>query len=214
MLKRSIVFGGAFGFFLLMPLAGPAGAADDPLSVPPGSSVTVDGTFGDGEWADAARRSLPGGIELLAKRDAEALELALRFTDTKHSGLDLYLAVPGGAPRLFHISSELGTKTWADGAWSDFDWNTHGWTGNTIELEVSGKDLTIYEPDGFELRLDRAMLDEAGLGGDTLLLSFRLKRPLLTVPPGAEAAPLEEWLPLHLRADSQESAGPRRGGRS
>lgn len=196
MIKHSLLFG-----LTLILVGALAGAADGPLTVSRGAPVTVDGSFGEGEWVDAASRDLPGGIELLAKEDAASLDLALRFTETKHSGLDLYLAAPGGARRLFHISSELGTKTWADGAWSDYDWSANGWSGNVIEFEVSEKVLTVFEPDGFELRLDRSMLDEAGLVGGKLLLSFRLKRPLLTVPPGAEAAPLEEWLVLRLPAE-------------
>ncbi len=195
MIIRSI----SLGFTLLL-LGALTAAAEEPLSVPTGSAVTVDGSFGDGEWADAARRDLTGGVELLAKQEDEFLDLAFRFTGTKHSGLDLYLAAPGGARRLFHISSELGTRTWTDGTWSDFDWSATGWSGNPVEVKVSENALTILEPDGFELRLGRSMLEEAGLGGDTLRLSFRLKRPVLTLPAKVEEAPLEEWLLLRLPA--------------
>lgn len=177
-----------------------AGAHGEPLSVPNGHSVTVDGSFGDAEWTDAASRDLPGGIELLVKADAVSLYLALRFTETKHSGLDLYLASPGGTRRLFHISSDLGTKTWEDGAWGEYEWNPVGWSGNVIGFERTEEGLVIFEPDGFELRLDRDMLEDVGLGGETLRMSFRLKRPELTVPPDAAEAPLGDWPVLRLAA--------------
>jgi hypothetical protein len=175
-----------------------ATASGEAIDVPAGGPVTPDGSFAPAEWSNAAARRVDGGMDFLARRDAGALYLALRFGDQKHSGLDLYLADLDGTRRLFHISSELGTKTWSDGGWSEYDWEVAGWSGNPVEFQVRDDGLTIHEPDGFELRFGLGMLREEGLDLSSLRVSFRLKRPDLTVPPGADEAPLEEWIELRV----------------
>jgi len=187
--------------------AGPAPSAEPPgdapsriLEVPEVAGVTpvlTDGVLDDGEWSDAAALPL-GGVELLAKRDARYLYLALRFVDGKHSGLDLYLASSPEVRRMFHISSELGTERFEDGHWSERSWNVRGWVGNPIGYNHDPDALVIYEPDGLELQFSRAMLAAEGLGGPGLRVALRLKRPDLTVPEGAEQAPLDEWVELKL----------------
>lgn len=192
------------------PLSGATGGDGAPSSspsvaVPEGGHVLTDGVFDDGEWDDAAALRL-GGVELLAKRDERYLYLALRFVDGKHSGLDLYLAAAPEVRRLFHVSSELGTKRFEEGSWTDFDWNVRGWVGNPVGYNHDPEHLVIHEPDGFELQLSRAMLAAEGLGGPTLRLAFRLKRPEVEVPEGAEAAKLGEWIVLELAGGSGGSA--------
>jgi hypothetical protein len=157
--------------------------------------VLPDGVFEAGEWDDAAVLPLDG-VELLAKGDARYLYLALRFVEEKHSGLDLYLAAGPEVRRLFHISSELLWKEFAEGTWSEYRRDVRGWTGNPVGFLHEGERVEIHEPDGFELQLARSMLAAQGLGADRLRLAFRLKRPELTVPAGAEAAALEDWLLL------------------
>ena len=177
------------------------------LAVPEGRHVLVDGALDDGEWSDAA--ALPiGGVELLAKRDERFLYLALRFVDGKHSGLDLYLAASPEVRRMFHISSELGTKRFETGSWSEkLGWDVRGWVGNPVGFDHGSDTLVIYEPDGFELQFSRAYLAAQGLGTPTLRLAFRLKRPELTAPREAEAAPLDDWIVLEL-PDAAPSGEP------
>jgi predicted nucleic acid-binding protein len=172
----------------------PAGTATT-LEIPEGRHVLPDGEFEPGEWDDAAVLPLDG-VELLAKGDARYLYLALRFVEEKHSGLDLYLAAGPEVRRLFHISSELLWKEFAEGTWSEYHRDVRGWTGNPVGFLHEGERVEIHEPDGFELQLARSMLAAQGLGADRLRLAFRLKRPELTVPAGAEAAALEDWLLL------------------
>lgn len=184
----------------LLPTPAVAAAAGPNLAVPEGRHVLADGALDDGEWDDAAPLRL-GGVELLAKRDPRYLYLALRFVEGKHSGLDLYLAGQGGARRLFHVSGQLGTKRFADGSWSEYDWDVEGWVGNPVAYvlpEKEGDELVIYEPEGFELQLSREMLAAEGLGANHLRLAFRLKRPEVTVPVGAEEAEPGEWIVLDL----------------
>ena len=168
-----------------------------PLAVPEGRNVLPDGVFDDGEWEDAAVLPI-AGVELLAKRDAHYLYLAIRFVEGKHSGLDLYLASEAGTRRLFHISSELGTKRFAAGEWSAYDWDVRGWVGNPVGIERGAEELVIHEPGGFELQLSREMLAAEGLAGPTLRLAFRLKRPEAMVPEGAEEADLVRWIRLEM----------------
>jgi hypothetical protein len=182
--------------FLAVLLSATAGG--EAIDVPAGGSVTPDGTFAPDEWSDAAARRLAGDVDLLVKRDDASLYLALRFGEQKHSGLDLYLADPDGTRRLFHISSELGTKRWSGGTWGDYDWEVAGWTGNPVEFEIRDDGLSIHEPDGFELRLGLDRLRNDGLDLHALRVSFRLKRPDLTVPPGADEAALEQWIELRV----------------
>lgn len=187
----------------------PLAAADgEPrtLAVPEGRHVLTDGVFDAGEWNDAAALPL-GDVELLAKRDPRYLYLALRFADGKHSGLDLYLAGDSGARRMFHSSSELGVKRREPDGWSEYDWNVRGWVANPVGIVRGTETLVIHEPDGFELQLAREMLAAEGLGGSEIRLAFRLKRPEVTVPEGAEAAEPEEWIVLDLAAfDSPDLA--------
>lgn len=59
---------------------------------------------------------VPAGRSILPlKIDGTYLYLSIRFLGPMHTGIDLYLAEPGGLRKKLHVSAALGEVEWKDG---------------------------------------------------------------------------------------------------
>lgn len=84
-----------------------AGAQGQPIQVPKGSSITLDGKLSAGEWTDALRLNLTNGGELLLKSDGAHLLVAMKGAPKQGWG-HLYLT-DGKDIHVLHASAALGS---------------------------------------------------------------------------------------------------------
>lgn len=70
------------------PPASPPAAEVRAVAVPRGAHVLVNGSFGPGEWADAAAVPLDAMHELLVKQDDRYVYVGIRFLGPRHTGLE------------------------------------------------------------------------------------------------------------------------------
>lgn len=88
----------------------PAQAATAPVAVPEsnGAPVITDGIFSPGEWEDALQIALNETARLYIKHYRGVVFLGVRGGRKAEIGpSDLFLAIPGGPIRQFHVSAQL-----------------------------------------------------------------------------------------------------------
>lgn len=89
---------------------------------------TVDGSFGESEWAGAARFELSGGGTLLMKQFGAVLHLGL---ESANGGIGSVLIERGDSVAVLHASAAIGTAVYRrqDDAWQltrRFEWCCRG----------------------------------------------------------------------------------------
>ena len=165
----------------------------DPISVPDGRYVLVNGLIAAGEWDGSARVVLDAETQLLARKDRDHLFLAIVFKGPRHTGVDLYLRTKG-LTRMLHVSSALGERTREGGSWSAIAWGRNSWwTANTIGMVAEDGQRRFLEPDAFEFQIARTAL------GDAAELFVHLKRPEKRLPAGASETADGGWARLLLK---------------
>jgi hypothetical protein len=168
-------------------------AALSSVRVPDGRYVLVNGVIGENEWKDALSVSLDSETELLAKKDARNLFLAIAFKGPRHTGVDLYIRCRDGV-RMLHVSSALGEARCLAGQKTEISWSLpRWWSANAIGvINVDGRSQFL-EPDAFEFQIARSEL------GVEANIYIHLKRPEKHVPPGAGESTEDNWLRLRLK---------------
>ena len=159
-------------------VASAAGA--NPIEVPKGSGVDVDGVVGDDEWADAAHFVVEGSASVLLKSDGESLLLAYRGFPKGAFGFGCVFVLRDDAVHVLHASAQLGSAVYrAQGeagwgpdsekyAWKKPErmWKEEGWMANTNpqgaqqEFRISFEALGALE-EPREVRLAWAMYWQA-----------------------------------------------------
>src|SRR5437868_15311213 len=96
--------------------------AIDPVRVPRGTVVMVDGKISAKEWSDATSVDAGRGAKLIAKQSADYVYLAVELPQDKNTSIDLYIAGADGLITDLHSSAKLGERTLSGKTWPDGDW--------------------------------------------------------------------------------------------
>jgi hypothetical protein len=164
------------------------------VRVPTGKNILPNGQFAPGEWKDAVEVKAAETVALYFKHDSAYLYLGIKFLAEMHTGIDLYLAEPGGGRKKLHVSAALGEAEWKDGSWADIQWGKNAlWTANGIGLISDEGERKVVPLEGFEFQISRDVLP-----GNTWRLFFHLKRPDLEFPPQAEESEITHWLKFEM----------------
>jgi hypothetical protein len=96
------------------------------ITIPQGTSVTIDGILSPGEWDAAYVETFGDGSELLLMVDAEYLYLAIRGSTEEMIAANVYTE-ENGEVIIRHSSAALGTAIYqsAENEWlrtEDFEW--------------------------------------------------------------------------------------------
>ncbi len=188
-----------------------------PLVVPEGNGAPVitDGVFSAGEWDDALRRPLGGGVEFFVKEWRGVVFIGVRG----EGGLgpsELSLAAPGGPIQKLHRSFQLyevvvppAGKEPEPRFGLTTDWYANEMRRDMAEserLQKEGLDpmtimrKTSYPSDGIEFAIRRSRI-----AGQTWLMRLWAsalidgKPGMLTYPPDAPERTTAGWLELRLR---------------
>lgn len=162
--------------------------------VPAGRGILPNGQFQPGEWEDAAEIRTTANLAVYIKKDAAYLYLGIKFLAEMHTGIELYLAAPGGSRKRLHVSAALGEAEWKDGSWTDIQWGKNArWTANSIGLISDEGKRKVVPLEGFEFQVSRDLLP-----GSKWRLFFHLKRPDLLYPPGAGTEETAGWIEVAL----------------
>ncbi|KPL06332.1 hypothetical protein AMJ86_08805 [bacterium SM23_57] len=176
-----------YAIFLLF-IASSAHALD-PINVGVGKHILPNGKFSDNEWEDATKTPVSDNLNLYFKQDNTYLYFAIKFLDTMHTGVDLYLAESSEKGKMLHISSALGEKEFMDGVWSDYTWGENLlWVGNSIGMVWDGEKNVTLPLDGFEFQIHKSMFPAS-----RWYFMIHLKRPKLLIPEDADNTDIEKW---------------------
>lgn len=171
----------------------------EPLVVPTGRPVLLDGRVDGTEWDAAARVNLAGGARLLLKHDATYVYVAVVLPAPRIFGVNLYLAPldTGSAYLNLHASARLGERTGFASAWPEWHWwNNAGWVANVARF--NGFEGQRFLPDvvkEFQIAIAR-------WPGTTFRISLDLETSTGTEYPATTALRVDgkSWYVGHLAA--------------
>jgi len=164
------------------------------VRIPSGKNILPNGQFAPGEWQDSAEVKATEKVALFLKHDAAYIYLGIKFLAEMHTGIDLYLAEPGGRRKKLHVSAALGEAEWMDDAWADVQWGNNAlWTANSIGMIVENGERKVVPLEGFEFQISRSLLSD-----NKWQLFFHLKRPELKLPPDADPDDITHWLQIEI----------------
>ena len=126
---------------------------------------------------------------LLLKQDSLYLYVGLKFIDTMHTGIDLYIADRAGVLKKLHVSSALGEMDFNDGMWGDWRWGANDlWVANSIGWISEDGRQKVVPLEGFEFQIKKTILP-----GRRWFAYFHLKRPDFIFPESASEQNTETW---------------------
>ena len=154
------------------------------------ASVLLNGFIGPNEWSGARKLDLGRGYSLLVKQDRRFVYLAVAFPrETRHSGIELYVADESGQLASYHISSALGRRVRSGDAWSAYEWQPKSWSGNIVQMIVEEGKTKVLGVDAFEFQFERA-----NFKGKRLRLRVELRRPAAVFPESSAETDPANWL--------------------
>jgi hypothetical protein len=110
--------------------------AEQPVRVPVGKPVMVDGHFSPKEWEDAAEIPMPESIRLYFKQSGEFVYVCVRLPKGRYGFTDLYLSTPEGPAVNLHASAKLGERVLTDNRWPEWTWwNNADWVANVSRVD-------------------------------------------------------------------------------
>ena len=114
-----------------------ASAAQVSIAAPPSETVVmVDGKISANEWRDATHVEVPGVADIMFKRAAGFVYIAVDYKNNASGIVDLYLAPGDGSVQDLHASAKLGERTLHGGAWPDWTWwNNRDWVANVSRVD-------------------------------------------------------------------------------
>jgi hypothetical protein len=160
-----------------------------------GQAIMPNGYFAPGEWADASKVTVDGGLIFYAKYDKNYFYLGIKREGIVHTGLDLYIATDAENRRLFHVSSALAEAMYKKAKWSEWIWeDNRQWAANRIGLYQDEEGRRNSEPEGFEFQFSREMIQ-----GDAIFIAVQLKRPEHIYPPKKDREAFKNWLKVKIK---------------
>lgn len=115
-----------------------------PIAVPAGTPVALDGTFAQAEWDDATSLPLGDGFTLHLKRSGSDLLLAVRYPAPMAAGVDLFVDTAEGGLLNLHASARLGERLAGGGGWPPWVWgNNRRWNSHVTMTPQPGREFRI-----------------------------------------------------------------------
>ncbi len=119
-----------FSFVLLL---SPFAAAAEPIKVPLGKQVLLDGKCEEREWEEAKEIDLGQGNKLMLRQSGEFAYFCVQLAKESRFGLDLFIASEGKPVLNLHASAKLGERTLTESGWPAWQWwNNSKWTANVM----------------------------------------------------------------------------------
>jgi hypothetical protein len=171
-------------------------ASPEPMAVPHGGGVLLNGFLGENEWngQEALRLLVCDSVELFLMQDSQYVYLGIRSTDTLHTGIDLYIADSRNHRRLLHVSSAHGEQDFADDSADGLTFGVNRyWSSNVVESYYDGGKMQWLAPEIFEFQIDKLLT-----GSDLFRLMVHFKRPERTCPASAVSDVPDNWLEFRL----------------
>jgi len=107
-----------------------AGAVE-PIKVPSGKHVLLDGKCEEREWEEAKEVDLGQGAKLLLRQSGEYAYFCVKLAKEARFGVDLYFAIEGNPVLNLHASAKLGERSLGEKGWPAWQWwNNSKWTAN------------------------------------------------------------------------------------
>jgi hypothetical protein len=167
-----------------------------PIKVPKGRLVLLDGRLGPEEWRDARKIAVSPSVSLYVKQDEQYLYFAVEPKEPMLFGINLYLDT--GNPHRYlnlHASAKLGERFGHSGEWPEWTWwNNEGWAANVVRFNAF--EGTKFLPDtAKELQISRSKL-----GKSRLLVRFDIETssPAQEMPEKGVERDGKRWLELEL----------------
>lgn len=156
-----------------------------PILVPAGTAVTLDGRFAPAEWDDSAGAPLGDGFTLHVKRHGPDLLLAIRYPAPAAAGVDLFVETAEGGLLNLHASARLGERLAGGGGWPPWAWgNNRLWDSH----------VTMTPQPGREFRIARARL---AAGTVRLRVAVHGERSIVW-PAGTHEFRPQDWAAIRL----------------
>jgi hypothetical protein len=171
-------------------------SANQPVKVPKGRLVLLDGRLGPEEWRDARKIAVSSSVSLYVKQDEQYLYFAVEPKEPMLFGVNLYLDT--GDPQRYlnlHASAKLGERLGHSGEWPDWTWwNNEGWAANVTRFNAfEGKK---FLPDtAKELQISRSKLGKSRL---LIRLDIETSSPAQDMPEHGIERDGKHWLELEL----------------
>ncbi len=174
-----------------------ASVRGNPVIVPRGRYVLVDGKLGPGEWSDATRVVASDSVTLFLKRDDRYLFVALQPSVRAFFSVDLYFDRGRDAPILdLHASAKLGEREGTFGQWPEWVWwNNRAWAANVARVAT-------FEPREFladEAKEYQIEIGQFGARRVWLSADVQAGDKTQSIPSNGTARYGRYWLELRMR---------------
>ncbi|HWR35838.1 MAG TPA: hypothetical protein VN622_08235 [Clostridia bacterium] len=184
-------------FCLLLALAA---AAQQPLRVPAGEFIMMDGNLDATEWKDAARMPLGDFARLYVKQTDGYVWLAVELLKSDTGTLDLYLSPGENKVYNLHASAKLGERFLTTGVWPEewHWWNNTGWVANVSRVDAWDKRTFMPE------KVREYQISRARFPGSEWRVMLEIMTPAkpswqtTAFPAGANNTDPKDWIRLRL----------------
>jgi hypothetical protein len=178
--------------------------AVDPVRLPRGTDVMIDGKIAAQEWSDAATVSVGRDAKLLVKQSKDNIYLAVELPKERNMSVDLFVADSDGVITNLHSSAKLGERTLSGKTWPEdwVWWNNVDWVSNVSRFDS-------FEPRNFltanvrEFQIHRSRFKGSSW---RVMLEIRLLKPnmggiesTIVFPEGASNTDASKWVELRMK---------------
>jgi hypothetical protein len=178
--------------------------AVDPVRLPRGTDVMIDGKIAVREWSDAASINLGRDAKLLMKQSKDDIYLAVELPKERNMSVDVFIADSDGVITNLHSSAKLGERTLSGKTWPEewVWWNNVDWVANVSRFDS-------FVPRNFlSQNVREFQIHRSRFKGDSwrVMLEIRLLKPqmagiesTITFPEGATNTDASKWIELRLK---------------
>jgi hypothetical protein len=178
--------------------------AVDPVRLPRGSDVMIDGKIAAHEWSDAAMVNVGRDAKLLVKQSKDEIYLAVELPKERNMSIDVFIADSDGVITNLHSSAKLGERTLSGKTWpEDWDWwNNVAWVSNVSRFDS-------FEPRNFlSANVREFQIHRSRFKGNSwrVMLEVRVLKPqmggiesTIFFPEDATNTDASKWIELRLK---------------
>jgi len=178
--------------------------AVDPVRVPRGNDVMIDGKIAAHEWSDAAIVNVGRDTKLLVKQSKDEIYLAVELPKERNMSIDVFIADSDGVITNLHSSAKLGERTLSGKTWPEdwVWWNNVDWVSNVSRFDS-------FEPRNFlSTNVREFQIHRSRFKGNSwrVMLEIRVLKPnmggiesTIVFPEDATNTDASKWIELRLK---------------
>jgi hypothetical protein len=178
--------------------------AVDPVRLPRGIDVMIDGKIAPQEWSDAATVNVGRDAKLLVKQSKGEIYLAVELPKERNTSVDLFIADSDGVITNLHSSAKLGERTLSGKSWPEewVWWNNVDWVANVSRFDS-------FEPRNFlPANVREFQIHRSRFKGNAwrVMLEIRLLKPnmggiesTIVFPEVASNTEASKWIELRFK---------------